>query len=111
MSCSEKNSNGHKTEDVEVSDTDTSVQYYLPMNVQAWAQGNKQTTNDLKPSGRLLLTAGRNVKAAEFSSGYKKVYNFRCEPVGNGWYKVTCWLRNPVYHNEETLECYVREEL
>lgn len=96
---------------VEVKDTDRSIQYYLPMNIQAWANGQAQTTNDLRASGRLLLTSGGNVKAMEFSDGYKKVYSFRCEPIGGGWYKITCWLRSSLTGDEYSHECYTRERI
>ena len=96
---------------VEVKDTDRSVQYYLPMNYQAWANGQPQTTNDLQASGRLLLTSGGNIKAAEFSDGYKKVYSFRCEAIGSGWYKITCWLRSVLTKEQYTLVCYTREKI
>ena len=97
---------------VEMSDSDRSVQYYLPMNVQAWANGQPQTTEDLRPSGRLLLTSGGNVKAMGFSNGYQKVYSFRCEPIGNGWYKITCKLRSiSSVDGYSSRECYTREKI
>ena len=96
---------------VGVKDTDRSIQYYLPMNYQAWANGQAQTTNDLRASGRLLLTSGGNVKAMEFSDGYKKVYSFRCEPMGAGWYKITCWLKSSLTGDEYSHECYTRERI
>lgn len=98
-------------ERVEISDTDRSVQYYLPMNVDKWANGEAFTTGDLRPSGRLLLTSGGNVKAAEYSSGFQKVYSFRCEPIGGGWYEVTCRLRNYVSDSDYKLVCYTRENI
>ena len=109
-------SNGDKkasvdSERVEVSDTDRSVQYYIPMNAEKWARGVAFTTDDLRPSGRLLLTSGGNVKAAEYSSGFQKVYSFRCEPIGGGWYEVTCRLRNNITDSEYKLVCYTRENI
>ena len=114
VACNSKKENQHQYKDpelVEVKDSDRSVQFYLPMNVQAWVNGNSQTTNDLKPSGRLLLTSDGNVKAMEFSNGYQKVYSFRCEPIGNGWYKITCWLRNWVSGEKYSSQCYTREKI
>lgn len=96
---------------VEMTDSDRSVQYYLPMNITAWASGGELTTEDLQPSGRLLLTSGGNVKAAEYSDGYKKVHKFRCEPIGGGWYEVTCWLWNTLADKEYTLVCYTRQNI
>lgn len=93
---------------VEMKDTDRSVQFYLPFNVQAVANGQPFTTNDLQASGRLLLTSGGNVKAMEFSDGYKKVYSFRCEPIGGGWYQITCWLRSSITGEEYSHKCYTR---
>ncbi len=113
-SCNFGNGNKSEWKDpelVEVKDTDRSIQYYLPMNIQAWANGQPQTTDDLRASGRLLLTSGGNVKAMEFSDGYKKVYSFRCEPIGGGWYKITCWLRSSLTRDEYTHECYTRERI
>lgn len=113
-SCESKKENKNQWKDpelVEVKDSDRSVQYYLPMNIQAWVNGQPQTTNDLKASGRLLLTSGGNVKAMEFSDGYKKVYSFRCESIGNSWYKITCWLRSSLSKEEYSYECYTREKI
>ena len=110
VGCGGKNNDEYKDpEAVTVEANDRSVQFYLPMNIQAFANGQQQTIDDLRPSGRLLLTPGGNVKAAEYSNGYKKVYSFRCESIGYGWYKVTCWLKN--YDHEYTLECYTRDRL
>ena len=113
-SCESKKESKNQWKDpelVEVKDSDRSVQFYLPMNIQAWANGQPQTTDDLRASGRLLLTSGGNVKAMEFSDGYKKVYSFRCEPIGNGWYKITCWLKSSLSKEEYTYECYTREKI
>lgn len=113
-SCDSKkrNNNQYKdTEFVEPKDSDRSVQFYLPMNYQAWANGVPQTTNDLRASGRLLLTSGGNVKAMEFSNGYQRVYSFRCEPIGDGWYRITCWLKNEITGEEYSQECYTREKI
>lgn len=96
---------------VEVKDSDRSVQYYIPINVQKFATGQPFTTDDLQASGRLLLTQGGVVKALEFSDGYKKVYSFRCEPIGSGWYMVTCWLKSPISGDKYTYECYTREKI
>lgn len=113
-SCNFGNNSKNEWKDpelVKVKDTDRSIQYYLPMNIQAWANGQAQTTNDLSASGRLLLTSGGNVKAMEFSDGYKKVYSFRCEPIGSGWYRTTCWLKSPITGEEYSMECYTREKI
>ena len=87
LSCNFNNGNKNEWKDPEivtVQDYDRSIQYYLPFNLQAVATGRSFTTDDLQASGRLLLTPGGVVKAMEFSDGYKKVYKFRCEPIGNG---------------------------
>ncbi len=114
LSCNFGNSNSKEWKDpelVEIKDTDHSVQYYLPFNLQAFVNGQPYTTNDLQASGRLLLTSGGNVKALEFSDGYKKVYSFRCEPIGSGWYRTTCWLKDPTTSEEYSMECYTREKI
>ena len=114
FSCNLGNSNPKEWKDpelVEIKDTDRSVQYYLPFNIQAIANGQPFTTNDLQASGRLLLTPGGNVKGMEFSDGYKKVYSFRCEPIGNGWHRTTCWLKSPITGEEYSMECYTREKI
>ena len=80
-----RNSNQWKDPElVEMQDSDRSVQYYLP-NLEAIATGRSLTTDDLQASGRLLLTSGGNVKAWGFGDEYKRVYSFRCEPIGSGW--------------------------
>ena len=109
-SCNFNNSNKNEWKDPEivtVQDYDRSIQYYLPFNVQAVATGRPLTTNDLQVSGRLLLTPGGVVKAMEFSDGYKKVYKFRCEPIGNGWWQITCCLTKEEY----SYQCYTREKI
>ena len=113
-SCDFKNNDDNEylsSEYVEVQDNDRSVQYYLPYNIQAIANGQPYTTDDLEASGRLLLTSGGNVKAMEFSEGYRRVYSFRCEPIGLGWYQITCWLRSPITGEEQMVECYTREKI
>ena len=113
-SCNFNNSNKNEWKDPEivtVHDYDRSIQYYLPFNVQAVATGRPLTTNDLQASGRLLLTPGGVVKAMEFSDGYKKVYKFRCEPIGNGWWQITCWLRCSLTKEEYSYQCYTREKI
>lgn len=96
---------------VEVQNSDRSVQYYLPFNIQSIATGQPWTINDLQASGRLLLTYGGNVKAMGFSDGYKRVYSFRCEPIGAGWYQITCWLKSPITKETYTMKCYTREKI
>ena len=110
-SKTESNKQWKDPESVEVKDSDRSVQYYLPFNVQAIATGQPFTTNDLQASGRLLLTSGGNVKAMEFSDGYKRVYSFRCESIGNGWYAITYWLKSPITGEEYSHKCYTREKI
>ena len=113
-SCNFKNRNQNEWKDPEilaVQDYDRSIQYYLPFNVQAVATGRPLTTNDLQVSGRLLLTPGGVVKAMEFSDGYKKVYKFRCEPIGNGWWQITCWLKSSLTKEEYSYQCYTREKI
>lgn len=113
-SCDSTSGNKKEWKDpelVEVKDTDHSIQYYLAFNVQKVATGQPFTTNDLQASGRLLLTSGGNVKAMEFSDGYKKVYSFRCEPIGSGWYRVKCWLKSSISGDEYTYDCYTRERI
>ena len=113
-SCNFNNSNKNEWKDpeiVSVQDYDRSIQYYLPFNVQAVATGRPLTTNDLQVSGRLLLTPGGVVKAMEFSDGYKKVYKFRCEPIGNGWWQITCWLKSSLTKEEYSYQCYTREKI
>jgi len=113
-SCNFNNSNKNEWKDPEivtVQDYDRSIQYYLPFNVQAVATGRPLTTNDLQASGRLLLTHGGVVKAMEFSDGYKKVYKFRCEPIDNGWWQITCWLKNSLTKEEYSYQCYTREKI
>lgn len=94
-----------------MNDSDRSVQYYLAFNVQKFAKGEPFTTDDLQASGRLLLTSGGNVKAMGYSDGYRKVYSFRCEPIGAGWYKITCWLKSSITGEEYTNTCYTRERI
>jgi hypothetical protein len=107
-----RNSNQWKDPElVEMQDSDRSVQYYLPFNLKALATGEPLTTDDLQASGRLLLTSGGNVKAMRFSDGYKRVYSFRCEPIGGGWYRITCWLKKSITGEEYTMECYTREKI
>ena len=113
-SCDSISGNNKEWKDpelVEVKDSDRSVQYYLPINVQKFATGQPFTTDDLQASGRLLLTSGGNVKAMEFSDGYHKVYSFRCEPIGGGWHRITCWLKNSITGEKYTNECYTREKI
>lgn len=113
-SCDSTSGNKKEWKDpelVEVKDTDHSIQYYLPINVQKFATGQPFTTDDLQASGRLLLTQGGFLKAMEFSDGYKKVYSFRCEPIGSGWYMVTCWLKSTLSGERYTFECYTREKI
>ena len=113
-SCDSTSGNKKEWKDpelVEVKDTDRSIQYYLPINVQKFATGQPFTTDDLQASGRRLFTQGRVLKAMEFSDGYKKVYSFRCEPIGSGWYKVTCWLKSTLSGERYTFECYTREKI
>lgn len=113
-SCDSISGNNKEWKDlelVEVKDSDRSVQYYLPINVQKFATGQPFTTDDLQASGRLLLTQGGVVKALEFSDGYKKVYSFRCEPIGSGWYEITCWLKSSIGGDEYTMKCYTREKI
>lgn len=95
---------------VEMQDSDRSVQYYLP-NLEAIATGRSLTTDDLQASGRLLLTSGGNVKAFGFGDEYKRVYIFRCEPIGGGWYEITCWLKSSIGGDEYTMTCYTREKI
>ena len=47
----------------------------------------------------------------EFSDGYKKVYKFRCEPIGNGWWQITCWLKRSLTKEEYSYQCYTREKI
>ena len=96
---------------VEMQDSDRSVQYYLPFNLEAIATGRSLTTDDLQASGRLLLTSGGNVKALGFGDEYKRVYSFRCEPIGSGWYEITCWLKTSIGGEEYTMKCYTREKI
>lgn len=113
-SCNFKSGKSNQWKDpelVEMQDLDRSVQYYLPFNIQAIATGQPFTTNDLQASGRLLLTSGGNVKAMQFSDGYKRVYSFRCESIGRGWYRITCWLKSSITGEEYTMECYTREKI
>ena len=113
-SCNLRSGNSKEWKDpelVEMQDSDRSVQYYLPFNIEAVATGRPLTTNDLQASGRLLLTSGGNVKAMRFSDGYKRVYSFRCEPIGSGWYRITCWLKSSITGEEYTMECYTREKI
>ena len=114
LSCGNGQGNSNQWNDPEIiqmSDTDRSVQFYVAFNVQKIATGEPFTTDDLQASGRLLLTSGGNVKAMEFNDGYKKVYSFRCEPIGGGWYKITCWLRSSLTGDEYSHECYTRERI
>lgn len=114
LSCGNGQGNNNQWEDpeiVQMSDQDRSVQYYLAFNVQKFANGEPFTTDDLQASGRLLLTSGGNVKAMEFSDGYHKVYSFRCEPIGGGWHRITCWLKNSITGEKYTNECYTREKI
>ena len=46
----------------------------------------------------------------EFSDGYKKVYKFRCEPIGNGLWQITCWLKSSLTKEEYSYQCYTREK-
>ena len=113
-SCDSNKENKNQWKDpelVEVNASDRSVQYYLPTNIQAWVNGQPQTTNDLKASGRLLLTSGGNIKAMEFNDGYKKVYSFRCEYIGGNWYKITCWLKSSLSQEKYSHECYTQEKI
>ena len=113
-SCNFKNRNQNEWKDPEivaVQDYDRSIQYYLPFNLEAVATGKPFTTDDLQASGRLLLTPGGIVKAMEFSDGYKKVYRFRCELVGNGWWQITCWLKSSLTKEEYSYTCYTREKI
>lgn len=110
-SKTESNKQWKDPESVEVKESDLSVQYYLPLNNRVIVTGEPFTINDLQASGRLLLTSGGNIKAMEFSDGYKIVYSFRCEPIGRGWYKITCWLKSPITGEEYTQMCYTREKI
>lgn len=113
-SCNLRSGNSKEWKDpelVEMQDSDRSVQFYLPFNLEALATGRPLTTNDLQASGRLLLTSGGNVKAMEFGDGYKRVYSFRCEPIGSGWYEITCWLKTSIGGEEYTMKCYTREKI
>ena len=113
-SCNFGNENKGEWKDpelVEVKDTDRSIQYYLPFNLEALAKGEPLTTDDLQASGRLLLTSGGNVKAWGFGDEYKRVYSFRCEPIGSGWYEITCWLKTSIGGEEYTMKCYTREKI
>lgn len=113
-SCNLRSGNSNEWKDpelVEMQDSDRSVQYYLPFSVEAVATGRPLTTNDLQASGRLLLTSGGNVKAMEFGDGYKRVYSFRCEPIGSGWYEITCWLKASIGGEAYTMKCYTREKI
>lgn len=113
-SCNLRSGNSNEWKDpelVEMQDSDRSVQFYLPFNLEALATGRPLTTNDLQASGRLLLTSGGNVKAMEFGDGYKRVYSFRCEPIGSGWYEITCWLKASIGGEEYTMKCYTREKI
>ena len=114
LSCGNGQGNSNQWNDPEIiqmSDTDRSVQFYVAFNVHKFANGEPFTTDDLQASGRLLLTPGGNVKAIEFSDGYHRVYSFRCEPLGGGWYKITCWLKSGLTGEEYTHTCYTREKI
>lgn len=113
LSCGNgQNSNQwNDPEIIQMSNADRSVQFYIAFNVQKFANGEPFTTDDLQASGRLLLTPGGNVKAMEFEDGYHKVYSFRCEPIGSGWYKITCWLKSGLTGEEYTHTCYTREKI
>ena len=91
---SNKSQSSSKSNDIEYSESDYVVTYYVISNPVKFATGGEYDTNDLKESGSLLFSRNGIVKAIEFANGWTKVNHFTKRTAVPG-----LWWRYMIYYD------------
>lgn len=73
---------------VEILPTDKTIKFYLAINPQKFATGADYTTDDLKPSGELLITQNGIFKAFTDSDGWHRIISYNRKTIAPGWTQV-----------------------
>lgn len=75
---------------VNILPTDRTIKYYsLPPSKAIHAiNGEEYTTDDLKPSGKVLISKGGLIKAFTISSGWRRIISYKREPIAPGWSQI-----------------------
>lgn len=73
---------------VDISSTDRTIKTYLAINPEKFARGEDYTTDDLTPSGELLLTQNGTFKAFTDSGGWHRIISYSRKQIAPGWSKV-----------------------
>lgn len=73
--------------EVKIDVSDRPISYYI-ISPEIFISNTQVTTNDLRPSGQLLLTKGGIIKAYSDSQGWHKVIHYSKKVVAKGWSQI-----------------------